>query len=656
MKAITIGMNHERCLIICPLKWEARPVIKALGLTQVQQSPYRIYENGDFVLVISGVGELNASNALSYTVGMYSQSNSPIGSGVLFGVGGSSSIGKGELCLGYKISREGKRDIYPPVCIKNTLTPVTVCTNDTPVGAQDAYIPCEEGEYCSLTTSAGRVYDMEGYGFAQAAAALLSPHAVSVVRVISDNLSPYSVTPNDISTICEGEIDGLCAYLKDFLLFTREITHSREKYNTPLPLYVENCMVQNRLTATQKAQITDSVRKYRVFFNGEEPAEALFSQRVSSPRERNALVLSICGEINEKCKGAEGLTCGNNDISEALQKILLPHFFNVYIEEGVKADSNTALILSRLKRGVVTFVRHYKDVFNISQRGAYATSLSKPLIFARTPGQMLYKGSRMCNAFGAEEFYYASDMFGCPYSCEYCWLKGQFTSSAVVYFTDTDLLEGELKGLKPGSLVCCSYESEVLGLQGLLGSFSRWYEIAKKLPHIEFEIRTKAPFTESLYKLPPLKNVTLAWSIAPQRVSAGLERCAPTLKARLKSACEAGKIGWGVRLCAEPLVYTQSFEEDCELLVREMVSSEALEYCKDIEIGCLRISATHVSARKRYPPSKIMLSPYLQTVSEGGEESLTYPLKGYMVDFLKGCIEKYAPDKRIFVYEEGASE
>ena len=641
-------MSHKRCLIICPLKWEAKPLIKALGLTQIQQTPYRIYENGDFVLTICGVGEQNASNALSYTVGMYSVNQSPVGCCVLFGVGGSGDIEVGSLCIAYKISSEGKRDIYPTITLKNSLTPCTVITGSSLVLSEDA--PVKHGTYPLTLCGDKRVYDMEGYAFAQTAIGLLSPHSVNVVRLVSDKLTPNAITPEDVLSLCESKAAELTQYLNDFLALTREIALRREKYNIPLPRYIEDCIAQNRFTATQRAQIEEGVKKYRILFNGEAPGEDMFLPRTKSSRERNVLVLHLCSEMGEACKGQQANINRDAD-NEGLSKALIPHLFNIYVEEGVIGDEGVNKIISRLNRGVITTVSHYKDVFNISQRGSYATSLSKPLILAKTPGQMLYKGSRMCNSFDAEEFYYASDMFGCPYSCEYCWLKGQFTSCAVVYFADTKAIDDELSHLNDGTLVCCSYESEALGLNGVLDGFSRWYSLARKYPNIRFEIRTKSTFDISGYS--PLKNMTLAWSVAPQCVCSEYEHYAPSLTSRLKASKRAGECGWCVRLCAEPLIYTDNFKADCNSLVDEMVSTGALEYASDVEIGCLRMSLPHASAvEKRYPPSKIMASPYLERVRDTQGESLTYPQGGEMGEYLKGLIEKRAPNKRIFVYEE----
>ena len=162
------------------------------SLKPVQSAPYKIYQNDQISLIISGVGKKNSKEAVLY---LYEYSGKKRNCGWLnFGIGGHAKKNLGEvLYLAHKITdqRTG-RSWYPPRILKCAYPSEIVLTVET---AEEKY----EGNF---------IYDMEASGFYEAASSCSPSELVHCLKIVSDNLdSPAKrVTGSMVRTLINKQL------------------------------------------------------------------------------------------------------------------------------------------------------------------------------------------------------------------------------------------------------------------------------------------------------------------------------------------------------------------------------------------------------------------------------------------------------------------
>ena len=165
--------NHRSVAWVFATEAEAKPFVEALALTKQCAKPFGFYsddadlDEAKHILVISGMGALNASMAAAWLAGMSERSCVWIN----FGIGGTADKAVGALCLIHSVSGPLlERTFYPTIIIKSKWSRAGLESQAQP---SDAYNEL--------------VFDMEASGFVCAAQRFVSKEYVHVIKVISDN-------------------------------------------------------------------------------------------------------------------------------------------------------------------------------------------------------------------------------------------------------------------------------------------------------------------------------------------------------------------------------------------------------------------------------------------------------------------------------------
>ena len=119
----------------------------------------------------------------------------------------------------------------------------------------------------------------------------------------------------------------------------------------------------------------------------------------------------------------------------------------MYVEKEVRDHPRTKRILDRLAGAEVIEIAHYKDVFCRKGQDYILQHRAQNLILGAKHGKLLYKGARVCQSFGNENFYYTSCMMNCVFDCEYCYLKGMYPSGNLVVFVNLEDIFAEAEKL-----------------------------------------------------------------------------------------------------------------------------------------------------------------------------------------------------------------
>lgn len=278
-------------------------------------------------------------------------------------------------------------------------------------------------------------------------------------------------------------------------------------------------------------------------------------------------------------------------------------------------------MIEKFDRSHVIVIDHYKEVFNRPNQSFAAQSTAKKLILAHKEGKFLHNGSQYSDGFGFENFFYASTLMGCLYDCDYCYLQGLYPSANTVLFVNLEDAFAEVAThLSNPTLIATSYDTDTLAIESLTGQTIQWLEFAERYETLHLEIRTKSANFKPLEMITPNKRVTLAWTLSPQTIIERYEHATPSLDARLKAAKNAIDAGWNVRLCIDPVIYTEQFEALYVELIDKLFTQIPAHTLHQLTLGSFRMSQSHLRSLKKLRRSDIAFYPYSVK-----DEMVTYP-------------------------------
>lgn len=327
-------------------------------------------------------------------------------------------------------------------------------------------------------------------------------------------------------------------------------------------------------------------------------------------------------------------------------------FSHIYIEDSLRNHPKVIDIISKFPNSQTIMISHYKDVFCRSKQNFYMQKQTPKLILANNRNNLIYEGAPVCQNFGHDYFYYTSCVMNCLYDCEYCYLQGMYSSANIVLFLNIEDTFDQIIELlqKHPVYLCISYDTDLLALEGILGYVRKWMDFTKSHPNLTIEIRTKSSNFGAIKDIGPTNNVILAWTLSPNEIVDNYEHNTPSLDARLKSVLEAMECGYPVRLCFDPLIYVQGFEEVYNTFIQHVFSTIPYEELYDVSVGVFRVSTDYLKRmRKQRPHSSVIQFPYEHTsgISHYGHER-----SEYMISYVSNLIQNYIPKDHIFCWSD----
>lgn len=319
-----------------------------------------------------------------------------------------------------------------------------------------------------------------------------------------------------------------------------------------------------------------------------------------------------------------------------------PDFSHVYIENQIAGHPKTLQILRLLPKSKIIYIDHYKDVFCKKNQSYACQAKSKKLILAKKSDSFLYKGSTLCDSFGNENFYYTTNAMNCIYSCDYCYLQGLYPSANLVVFVNIEDTFSELeRRLQDEKLyICNSYDTDLLAIEGLTGFVADWVDFVSKHKGICVELRTKSANYMAIAKKPPIPDFYLAWSVSPDDYTKKYEQNTPGLAARLNSMARAIDDGWRVRLCIEPVIFSQKWKDSYEELISAISAGIDIKKLAGISIGAFRVPKDNLKTmRNANCGSSLLAYPYVYDSANG---CWTYEagVTDEMTDFIRDKLDR----------------
>lgn len=252
-------------ILLCALKCEAEMLIKHYNLKRTDTKAFSIYtdENEKIILVITGVGKINAANAMGFIAGKYD-----IDSGdsiINFGTAALKNAGKlkmGDLVLGNKITDLNQnRDFYPDMLINTSeirsIKEGTIYSSD--------HVIAKETLATDLPTEipVDTVIDMEASSFFRAANSYIGAHQMHFLKIISDNgidqATDYKALSLQIEKIITEKENEITAYIDLVCAF------SEEKLENVIELSPDNQILFERMSEALKCSLSMERELYQLF-------------------------------------------------------------------------------------------------------------------------------------------------------------------------------------------------------------------------------------------------------------------------------------------------------------------------------------------------------------------------------------------------------
>lgn len=278
------------------------------------------------------------------------------------------------------------------------------------------------------------------------------------------------------------------------------------------------------------------------------------------------------------------------------------------------------------------------DIFGRKRQDIHYQMKHRSLILAKASGELIYRGSPMCQDYGRRQFYYTSTMKNCLYDCEYCFLKGMYDCGYIVIFVNIEdifeAVEKRLLEIEAGQTMylSVSFDTDLFSFESLTGYCAMWRRFAVEHPSCEIEIRTKgAPsFVESQDNS---SNYITAFTLSPQKIIDSFEHRTAPLSARLRAAGERLTAGAAVRLCIDPMIYVRGWEKLYGSLIDQMASELELKKVRDFGIGTFRISKEYLKRLRAVEPESEAVQYPFET--EDGYAGYSKNKQNEMLGFIK---------------------
>ncbi|MEO1959336.1 MAG: spore photoproduct lyase family protein [Nautiliaceae bacterium] len=300
----------------------------------------------------------------------------------------------------------------------------------------------------------------------------------------------------------------------------------------------------------------------------------------------------------------------------------------IYIEKTAKNSELAKYIIQKFNPKIIE-IDHYKEIFNRSRQNFNFQKNQNRLILAKKDNISFYQGSKFCSNRGYQNFYYSTQILGCIYNCQYCYLGGMYPSGYPVIFVNEDEFIQKAKELKDAFLAI-SYESDLLAFEGIYPFHKKWIELAKEKKDILIESRTKSANTSKLPKNPP-SNFILTFSLSPKEVTK-FEKKAPSLEKRVKAIKEAINKGYTVEIAIDPIIKVDNFKEIYKNFINYLKKELPLLDIP-LEIGAFRMNKEFLKRIRKIHLSEVTYYPY-----EIKNNEARYKDEKELIDFIKGLL------------------
>ena len=620
--------------IVTALYIEAKPLISLFNLKKDNTyTKFQVFSNENIKLIISGTGKIKSATALTYLISNkdIKENEYIINIGFIASLNNNSQLG--DIVYISKIQNAySDTTFYPEIIYKHNFLEGSLTTFDKIIDNK-----IENIEYI----------DMEAYGFFQTASIFFKKDKIIVLKIISDILKENVKD----RILFDFEDDNLFneSYKKiyDFLLkFVNIPTDSRNNFNNNEQDLIKKVLENLKLSDTMTYEFFNILKYLKIKYGNINILKRYENIEVNSKVQGK----KIFEEIKEFSKLNNKVEIEKKSLENKNYNLFNNRFSHIYVEKKILNNKNTLEILSKFKDVKIIEIDNYKEVFSSNNQDFHLQKLGQKLILASNKPNMIYEGAVVCESFENDNFYYTSSIINCVYDCEYCYLQGVYSSGNIVIFVDIEKVFEEVEELynKLKTLyLCISYDTDLLAIENICGFSEKWYYFIEDKKDLKIELRTKSGNIDKFLNLKPLDNFIVAFTLSPENLALKNEKYTASFKNRVKAIKELQEKGWKVRICIDPLIYSDNFEENYGQMIEYLFNEIDKEKVIDVSIGVFRISKEYLKKmRNQNQNSEILYYPF-ECID--GVYTYSDKTKSYMINFIKEQFLKYIDEKKIYI-------
>ena len=620
--------------IVTALYIEAKPLISLFNLKKDNTyTKFQVFSNENIKLIISGTGKIKSATALTYLISNkdIKENEYIINIGFIASLNNNSQLG--DIVYISKIQNAySDTTFYPEIIYKHNFLEGSLTTFDKIIDNK-----IENIEYI----------DMEAYGFFQTASIFFKKDKIIVLKIISDILKENVKD----RILFDFEDDNLFneSYKKiyDFLLkFVNIPTDSRNNFNNNEQDLIKKVLENLKLSDTMTYEFFNILKYLKIKYGNIDILKKYENIEINSKVQGK----KIFEEIKEFSKLNNKVEIERKALNNKNSNLFNNRFSHIYVEKKILNNKNTLEILSKFKDVKIIEIENYKEVFSSNNQDFHLQKLGQKLILASNKANMIYEGAVVCESFENDNFYYTSSIINCVYDCEYCYLQGVYSSGNIVIFVDIEKVFEEVEELynKLKTLyLCISYDTDLLAIENICGFSEKWYYFIENKKDLKIELRTKSGNIDKFLNLKPLDNFIVAFTLSPENLALKNEKYTASFKNRVKAIKELQEQGWKVRICIDPLIYSDNFEKNYSQMIEYLFNEIDKEKVIDISIGVFRISKEYLKKmRNQNQNSEILYYPF-ECID--GVYTYSDKTKSYMINFIKEQFLKYININKIYI-------
>lgn len=287
----------------------------------------------------------------------------------------------------------------------------------------------------------------------------------------------------------------------------------------------------------------------------------------------------------------------------------------VYLENSIAQHPRALDIISKLKAEPILIDR-YDEIWGQSKKPYLQKRDKLNLFLARKKGQLIKEAPDAYGQSGEPHFYFIH-AYNCIYECQYCYLQGYFNTPDIVLFINHEEIIAEMEKIlsqNPGKKVWfhAGEFSDSLALTHITGELEIYHEFCNRNPNAIIELRTKSVNAKALEKLSPLPNLIVSFSLSPEKLAKKIDLKTPSVEARIKTMQQLHQNGFKIAAHFDPMIYTESFEEEYALLLDRM--KDLNSHLVYLSLGVVRFTKdVYREVERNYPDSLIHSTPMIKS-------------------------------------------
>ncbi len=294
-------------------------------------------------------------------------------------------------------------------------------------------------------------------------------------------------------------------------------------------------------------------------------------------------------------------------------------FSRLLIERDIFEGPVSVRLRERFAGVPVKIIENAEDIFNRAKKPYLQKRDNLQLFIAKKRGTMVKEAPDAYGQAGDPHYYYIH-AYNCIYECTYCYLQGHFHSPDLVFFVNHEEILAEIE-----KVITATNEdkrpwfhagefSDSLALSHLSGELPLYYELFAKYPRARLELRTKSANIKEILKLSPLKNVTVSFSLTPQRDVKEHDLKTPPLAARLQAMQTLARQSHRLGVHFDPIIYSEDMTVRYQELVDILASDIGWEAIDYLSLGVVRFTKeVYHQVEKNYPESSFHRSELIKS-------------------------------------------